>query len=66
MGNIGIPDVLVALAVVGVLLWSYHWAYRGFNLPKDRFGRYALVLVVTAILAALVFNWATRFHSIAN
>ncbi|HKE85294.1 MAG TPA: hypothetical protein VKB50_16140 [Vicinamibacterales bacterium] len=66
MFNIGIPDILIGLVVVGVPLWLYHWAFEGFNLPKDRFSRYALVLVVTAIVAALVFNWATRFHSIAN
>ncbi|HEY1303803.1 MAG TPA: hypothetical protein VGF24_09665 [Vicinamibacterales bacterium] len=61
MGNIGIPEILIGLIVVGVPLW----AYRGFTLPKIRIIRYALLLVVAGVLVVLVFNWTTRFHTLA-
>ena len=62
LGNIGIPEIVPVLIVVGVPLW----ASRGFTLPKNRIIRYALLFVVAGVLTVLIFNWTSRFHTLAN
>jgi hypothetical protein len=55
MGNIGIPEILLALILIG----APAWAMRGFPLPKRSVVRYALICGLTALVAILDYNWAT-------
>ena len=58
MGNIGIPEIVLALLLIGVPVW----ALRRFPIPQKRVARYALFFGLTALVAVLVYNWAMPFR----
>jgi hypothetical protein len=60
MGNIGIPEIVIAGLVIGIPVW----AYRGFPLPKKAIERYVLLSVLTLLCGALVYNWMTPIQAI--
>ena len=55
VGNIGIPEVVLALLLIGAPVW----AMRGFPIPQNRGVRYVLFFGLTALVAVYLYNWAT-------
>jgi len=62
MGDIGLPEIVIALVVIGVP----YWAYCRFPLPKNPFERYALIALAAVILALLMWARMVPFRPVAT
>ena len=60
MGNIGIPEIVIAMLVIGVPVW----AYRGFRLPRNRITRSVLLAVLVLFCAVLIYEWELPYHAV--
>ncbi len=58
--NIGIPEVVLALLLLGVALW----VERRFAIAKNRFVRYVLMFALAALIGAYAYNVTTVFRAV--
>ena len=57
--NIGIPEILFVLIIVGLLvLAARKWPVRPAAV------KYALLALLAVVVATLVFNWTTTFRAV--
>ena len=62
MPNIGIPEIVIALVVIGVALW----VERRFAIATNRFVRYGLMFGLAALIAAYAYNVTTAVFRPVN